>query len=174
MNTLVPGSLLAMSLLLGVGLVYEAVAPVDAIEIDEVKVNPRPVAAFLPPDYTPPPEQDFAAINARSLFVPSRQPVSEPPGGGGGGTAAAPPNVTLIGVILGQPKSVAILKVADSPASVTATVGQTVAGWQVTRIEAGGVVFHANSTDYEVRLHTGPAQSGAVRPRPPPGPSDGL
>jgi type II secretory pathway component PulC len=144
-------SLLAVAAALVLVLAWQMLAPVAPIAVDAANAATRPQTALTVPVYQPPPEASFAVINARAAFNPSRQPVAEPPQSGMT-TAASPPDVTLVGVAIGAGKSIALLKPADGSAAISAAVGQIVQGWQLTRVDADGVVFHANGADYSVKL----------------------
>jgi hypothetical protein len=166
MNAAVPGGLVALALCLGAGLAYQVLAPVPQIAIAPAKAATRAETSLTLPVYQPPPEEEFAIVNARHAFNPTRQPVAEP--AESGVASASPPDVTLVGVAIGPQKSVALLKMANAVAAVSAVVGQTIDGWQLVRIEAGSVVFHAHGTDYTVALRAaaGLAPPGAGRVPP--------
>lgn len=178
MNLILPASLAVACLGLGGTIAYEALAPIPAIEV--ASAPPRvetPVSTVAQPAvfYVPPPKEDFAPVNARFAFSPTRQAVTEP--SEGGATDLAPPDVTLVGVIIGPQKSVAILKTPGAALAISAAVGQMVEGWQLVRIEAGRVVLHANASDFEIRLKSSPGQAGRRPPgagnTAPPAGSDG-
>ncbi len=165
MSARVAGTLFATALMLGAALVYQALAPVPPIVVGGAEAAPRPPPPFPLPVFNPPPESEFAAINARAAFNPARTPVAEP--AQSGMTSQTPPDVALVGVAIGPRKSVALLKPANGGAASSVAIGQTVQGWQLVRIDPGSVVFHANGTDYTVKLRaaTGltPTMPGAPR-----------
>jgi len=169
MNLAVPGTLAVISLGLGGLIAYQLLAPIPAIEVPPAPPTAHvdaPSSVLSQPAvlYVPPPKEDFAAINERFAFSPTRQAVAEP--SQATGVDVAPPEVTLVGVIISPQKSVAILKPGGAGLAISAVVGQMVEGWQLVRIEAGRVVLHANTTDYEIRLKSA---MGAPPPGRPPG-----
>ncbi len=170
----VSGGLSAAALCLGAVLAYQILAPVPPIRVVARRTAAQPEIARPVPVYQPPPEQDFAVINMRPVFDPARQPVAE--SAQSGQTTLPPPDVSLVGVVIGPQKSVALLKPANTALATSAVVGQIVEGWQLVRIEAGLVVFHANATDVTVRLRAATGLVSSVPGRPPqavPGPAPG-
>ncbi|HXL98283.1 MAG TPA: hypothetical protein VN932_00010 [Rhizomicrobium sp.] len=169
MNLAMPGSLVAIALGLGGLIAYQALAPIPAIEVPPPPPSARvdvTASALSQPAvlYVPPPKEDFAAINERFAFSPTRQAVAEP--SQATGVDVAPPEVTLVGVIISPQKSVAILKPGGAALAISAVIGQMVDGWQLVRIEAGRVVLHANTTDYEIRLRSGQASGSPPGAQP--------
>lgn len=159
--------LFAVVLCLAGVVAYQALAPVSAIDDPVSPANAHRALPAAPlPQFQPPDEEQFAVINARPLFDPSRQPVAEPEQAGVQSTV--PPDLTLVGVAIGPHMSVALLKKPDSPAAISAQLGQSIEGWKLVHIEAGFVVFHAGTTDYTVPLR---AAAGLSQPAlvPPPG-----
>ncbi|HEY2069243.1 MAG TPA: type II secretion system protein N [Rhizomicrobium sp.] len=146
-----PGGLLVAVSCLCAVLFYQVLAPVAPVETASV-VTPVLKPGPILPSYTPPPESDFAIINARALFDPARQPVEEPKAQGAASASATPPPVSLVGVAIGANKSVALLKKPDEQAAVSVSVGDAVDGWQVTRIARDQVVLSANGTDVTITL----------------------
>jgi hypothetical protein len=150
MSTVLPASLFAVALGLGAAVVYQAAAPVPPLAEGAADTAYRPPAVTLPAAYDPPPEDRFAVINDRPLFDPARQPVAEPQIAGT--QSVTPPDLTLIGVAIGGGASIALLKKADAPASLSVRLGETIDGWKLVHIEPGFVVFHAGASDYTVPL----------------------
>ncbi len=168
MSRILPAGLFAAVLGLGAVVVYQAVAPVPPLaESAAPDTAYRPPSVTLPAAYEPPPEDSFAAINARPLFDPARRAVAEPEIAGT--QSVTPPDLTLVGVAIGGGASIALLKKAD--ASLSVRLGDTVDGWKLVHIEAGFVVFHAGATDYTVplRVAKGIAQPpvNSAAPAPP-------
>ena len=151
MSTILPASLFAVALGLGAVVVYQAVAPVAPLaESTAPDTAYRLPSVTLPAADEPPSEDRFAVINARPLFDPARQPVAEPEIAGT--QSVTPPDMTLVGVAIGGGASIALLKKADAPASLSVRLGDTVDGWKLVHIEPGFVVFHAGVSDYTVPL----------------------
>jgi hypothetical protein len=156
-----PGAigLSAVTLALGAVLAYQWFAPVPPIAVAQAKTVVRAEAPPALPRYDPPSEDQFASINARSAFDPERAPVAEPPEEGT--ASVTPPDISLVGVAIGGEKSVALLKSPGAMEGISATLGQVVDGWSLVRIAPGFVVFHANGTDYTVKLR---AAAGLPQP----------
>lgn len=151
MNALVPGGLFVAAVALTATLAYQTTAPIPVIAAGAAKAAPVAAAAVQAlPQYTPPPPDEFAAINLRPLFSPTREPVAED--ADTGTTSQPPPDVSLIGVAIGLRKSVALLKSPNDPVAISASIGQVINGWRLARIDADDVVFSANGSDYTVKM----------------------
>jgi len=152
MRLILPAGLLAASAALAAVLAVELTAPIGAVEIARAPPGDRAASWTAPPPFTAPPEDGFALINVHSPFSPLRQAVDEPAASDG---TLAPPDVMLMGVLVSSGKSIAILRRAGGAGTTDATVGQTINGWRVTRIEADRIVLNAGGNDYEIRLRPG-------------------
>jgi hypothetical protein len=151
MNALVPGGLFVAAVALAATLAYQATAPIPVIAASAAKAAPIASTAVQPlPQYTPPPPDEFAVVNLRPLFSPTREPVAE--ASETGTTSQPPPDVTLIGVAVGLRNSVALLKSPNDPVAISAMIGQVIDGWRLVRIDANQVVFSANGSDYAVKM----------------------
>ena len=160
MTAVLPGGLFAAALCLGAVVVYQALAPVAAIEdppLHDSRTGPAPPAALRA--FVPPAEDQFAIINARPLFNPARQPVIEP--AQTGERSLSPPDLSLVGVAIGGRNSVALFKKADGHAAISARLGQSIDGWQLVRIEPDFVILRSGVTDYTVKLR---AAAGLPQP----------
>jgi hypothetical protein len=158
-NRLLPTSLLAVALGLGTIIVYQALTPVTPIEDPVARAAPLRTARPMPPAYVPPTFDQFAIINARPLFDPARHPVSEPERSGT--ASSAPPPLSLVGVAIGAGTQVALLKRADTQASISGRLGQRIEGWQIVRILPGSVIFRAGATNYTLKMR---AAAGLPQP----------
>lgn len=154
-----PMGLLVVILVLTGVLFFQVVAPVAPIAEPALSITPGAAARVALPVFTPPPQEQFAVINARAAFDPARQAVAELPPITDSPAAAAP-QVTLVGVILGGSDAVALLLKADGQ-TISVRPGQSVDGWQIVRIALGQVVFRAGTRDYTVTLR---AAAGAAQP----------
>lgn len=152
MRLLLPGLLLGASLVLGGAIVYEAFAPLDPVTVETPR--PRRTAATTPALYTPPPVELFADIDARPLFSAQRKPLQDMTQANG--AAAATSDFTLVGVITGGARAVALLRSKSTSATLSAAVGDLVNGWRVTRIDATAVTLHSAGGEFTVPLD-GPA-----------------
>jgi hypothetical protein len=144
------------------------VVPVAPIAVPAIANRPAGGVLAKLPTFTPPPQEEFAIINARAAFDPARQPVAEP-SLATAASAAAPPQVTLVGEIMDGSSAVALL-LRSSGQTITARTGNTVSGWQIIRIAPGLVVFRAGTADYTVTLRAaaGLAQPPLNNSSPPP------
>ena len=161
MRALLPGVLLGAALLLGGGIVYEAVAPLDPIMVETPQLKRR-AAIPLPSTYIAPSPDLFADIDARPLFSAQRKPLA----GAQAGAAAANTDFVLVGVIMGSERAVALLRNKNTQATVSAAVGDLVNGWRVARIDATTVTLRSATGDFVVPLD-GPANrppSAALQP----------
>jgi hypothetical protein len=153
MRLLLPGLLLGTSLILGGVIAYEAFAPLDPVTVETPRPQSRRAAA-TPALYTPPPVELFADIDARPLFSSQRKPLQDMTQVNG--AAAATSDFTLVGVIMGGARAVALLRSKSTSATLSAAVGDLVNGWRVTRIDATAATLHSAGGEFIVPLD-GPA-----------------
>lgn len=120
----------------------------------------------------PPPLSRFTRITGRPLFTPGRRPretgspaAGSPPGGGG--------HYRVIGIVITDDETVALLKQAGSPASARRVAqGDTIDGWRVATINADRVVLkRAGATNVlklsESRLRAGQPAARVGKARKP-------
>ena len=161
MRTLLPGVLLGAALLLGGGIAYEAIAPLDPVIVETPQLKHR-AAVPLPPAYIAPSPELIADIDARPLFSAQRKPLADAQAG----AAAANTDFVLVGVIMGSERAVALLRNKNTQATVSAAVGDLIDGWRVARIDATTVTLRSSTGDFVVPLD-GPANrppSAALQP----------
>lgn len=119
-------------------------------------------ANFALPDDAKP--QDFPQTFERPLFIPSRRPfvpqppetIAPPPVPEAQPTAQAAPDATglqLKGVMLGQNTAKAFLIWPEAPLGQWLTVGSSVKGWELTKIEDDTVWLIAGSENTELKLY---------------------
>lgn len=129
--------------------------------------GPRTVVEFAPP-----PLAQFAETVERPLFSESRRPPEQTADSSG---PPKPFEGTLVGVLIGQTETVALLKIAGETDVTRVTKGQTIRGWLVVEIHPDRVVLQGERTA-EIRLQDDAAE-GAPRPGGPgiaaPGQPDG-
>ncbi len=133
--------------------------------VETPRLQPHRAAAAAPALYTPPPIELFADIDARPLFSSQRKPLQDMTQANG--AAAATSDFTLVGVIMGGARAVALLRSKSTSATLSAAVGDLVNGWRVTRIDATAVTLHSAGGEFVVPLD-GPAN------RPPSAPLEPL
>src|SRR5215469_11534314 len=98
MRLVVPTILASASLLLLGGIAYETFAPLDPVVV-ELPPLPKHTAPAAPARiYIPPPESDFADIDARPIFSAGRKPL--PDSTQPSATTSASSDFTLVGVIM--------------------------------------------------------------------------
>lgn len=163
MRLVVPGILAGAALLLGVAIVYEAVAPLDPIVIETPRIGPRPARVVAVAAYAPPAIDLFADIDARPLFSAQRQPLNDPQATG---AASAGSDFVLAGVIMSGERAVALLRNKSNATTTSAVVGDLVNGWRVAKIDPTTVTLRANGGEFVVPLD-GPANRPASAPLQP-------
>ncbi len=153
--------LTALCALFFLALIYELAAPAPEFSAPMVNVPQRAAAAPAFTPYAPPPATAFDAINGRALFDPRRQALKS---ANTAESTAPPPQITLLGVILGPDRRLAIVKSQSSPLALSIGVGDTIEGWQVTAVEADRLVLHSGSGDDVIPLDKGGAGGDAGAP----------
>ena len=159
MNLALPGSLSVLLLGLAGVLAWQALAPVEPIEVPPALAREASESAPVQTSFIPPSRDEFAIVNARPLFSPTRASIGEP--SETGMMHAGPPDIMLLGVMIGPARSIALLKRPQDAVATTAFVGQTIDGWRLVRIEPGRIVLHGNMADYPIPLRS--ASEGAAR-----------
>jgi hypothetical protein len=163
MKILLPALLASASVLLGAAIVYEAAVPLDPPAPETIRVpRARPSAAV--PAYAPPGEELFADIDTRPLFSAARKPLPEPEQTNA--AVAATADFSLVGVIMGGARAVALVRLKSTNTTSSAVVGDMVNGWRVARIDSTTVTLHANGSDFIVQL-AGPANQPPTAALPP-------
>jgi general secretion pathway protein N len=165
MRLLLPGLLFGAALVLAGTIAYEAFAPLDPVTVETPRPQAHRATAARPALYTAPPVELFADIDARPLFSSQRKPLQDMTQANG--AAAATSDFTLVGVIMGGARAVALLRSKSSSATLSAAVGDLVNGWRLTRIDATTVTLHSAGGEFVVPLD-GPAN------RPPSAPLQSL
>ena len=153
MRAALPVTLIGLSLLSLGAIVYETVAPPDPVAIELPPVPRHAVPVPPPMPFVPPPEEAFADIDARPLFAADRKPLADNTQLGAVGSAS---ELSLVGVIMDGDHAVALLRNKSSSQTESASVGGTVQGWHVARIDATSVTLSVNGKQTVVALE-GPA-----------------
>lgn len=146
---LAPASLMFLAVLSGSELIYEISAPPLQFRLPKVAVRPQSEAPAPQRGFVAPPLQEFSEIDERMVFSPLRKAARSELAGASAGAIA---DVALMGIVVGPKDRIAVVKTPGSPAAQNVSVGGTVNGWLVTRIEADHIVLHANATGEEVEL----------------------
>ncbi|MEI9997224.1 MAG: hypothetical protein WDM91_21690 [Rhizomicrobium sp.] len=154
--------LLVLALLLAGAIAYEAIAPLEPVQVAPAPPLARP-RAELPVPFVPPAEESFADLDARPLFASTRKPLNDPAQANGAASAAS--DFSLVGVIMGSERAVALLRIKSTASTMSAIVGGTVNGWRVARIDATTITLRANGSEVTVPLE-GPADRPPSAPLP--------
>jgi hypothetical protein len=153
MTAFAPGGLAAICLCLAGVVTYQIIAPVAPPAAPVADPGGIKIVAPAPSQiYTPPPEEQFAIINARPAFDPARKPVAEPELTNV--SVDAPSDVSLVGVAISANGSVALVKTPDLPAAVSLRVGQSIRGWTLVQVARDYVVFRGSASSFTVRLRS--------------------
>ncbi|MCB2099956.1 MAG: hypothetical protein KDE22_03745 [Rhodobacterales bacterium] len=106
-----------------------------------------------------PPDSRFAVITNRPVFSPTRRPPEpkpEPPVPVAKAAPAEPEIETgqyrLIGVIIDEGGSIALVKDKRSPDMLRVSVGDTLAGWTVEKVEADSITLRQDDVVDQVLL----------------------
>jgi hypothetical protein len=157
-------------LLLLAAIGYEIAAPLPVIEPPTAPMTDRTVTAPTLPVFRAPSSESFSDINSRPLFDRARRPItpteSTAPLSSDG---SSPPAASLVGVIIDGGTRLAMVRTPASPLATSVSVGDTVEGWRVTKIDPDRIVLHAGGNDEEIRLEanrTNPADAAPTQGAP--------
>jgi general secretion pathway protein N len=129
---------------------------------------PEAAAAAAAPlaRYVPPPEDRFAEIAQRPLFVPERRPQQDvapqkpiP--------APNPPTLMVQGVVLTEGHHYAIIQHGNPPKLDDLSEGATVDGWQIESIDSDRIALRAGAAEIEFPVGK-PATAAPARAQPRP------
>ena len=146
-STLLLGFCLALAAFVYVQVQREAPEPAPSGRGDAT-----PPLAALPdqPSYTMAPVEEFAAIQERPLFSPTRRPPVQ-----GAAAAAAPEpelQVTLVGVIISSEEQIAIVRLKDAGRFARLSVGDSFQGWILDSIEPSRITFRRGDVEEQIEL----------------------
>jgi hypothetical protein len=115
-----------------------------------------------------PPKQAFAEVDDRLVFNPARTRVVAPSQPGASNATSLPSDLSLVGVILDDDRKLALFKSPAAPLAVGISLGGSIDGWQVTRIDPDRVALRASGPEQEIRLSNNKAPSGPalIQPHP--------
>ncbi|MBL6940382.1 MAG: hypothetical protein ISS15_15615 [Alphaproteobacteria bacterium] len=170
MRLALPATLAGVSVLLLCAIGYEAFAPLAPAVVDVPSAPPSIAPRATPQLFIPPPESDFADIDARPLFSSARKPLADAVQ-----TSAAlsvSSDFSLAGVIMDEDHAVALIRIKSTTTTTNAALGDAINGWRVVKIEARQVTLRANGSDAVIGLE-GPAArapTAALAPAAPPSP----
>ncbi|HEX3430096.1 MAG TPA: hypothetical protein VHT03_04350 [Rhizomicrobium sp.] len=143
-------------------LAYLLFAPLPAISVPQVQAKPDSVAEDNTPlpRFEAPPIAAFAEVDNRSVFNPSRIRVSSPSLAGTTTGTTLPSDISLVGVILDGEKKLALIKSPQQPLAVGLGIGDSIEGWQVTRVDADRVSLRAGGPEQQLMLSDNKAAAG--------------
>jgi hypothetical protein len=157
--------LLGLSAALVVGAVYELARPLEPVAAPTThELGSHRMPSPSRTSYSPPAEDLFADINNRPIFISGRKALADAvlPNA----TTAATSDLSLVGVIMGEARAVALIHSKNGASTTSASLGDVVNGWQVARIDATSVTLRANGGDFVLQL-SGPASAPPSPPLPP-------
>jgi hypothetical protein len=158
--------LLSLCVSLVLIIIYERFAPLPSPAIPHFD-TPRvtiPTTAAIPPM---PASNVYSVISERPLFAPLRQKIIAPKGTPQSGETSTPPplpSMALVGIIIDNEKSIAILKPADAAFANSMTVGDRVGAWQLASILPDRIILAAGTNREEIRLDANKAASPPTQP----------
>ena len=147
--------LTALCGMLAIMLGYMLFAPLPDIPAPAIQARAEAVDDTPPARFEAPPKQAFAEVDDRSVFNPLRVRVSGPSQPGAANTNSLPADLSLVGVILDGDTRLALFKSASAPLAVGVSVGGSIEGWQVTRVEPDKVGMRSAAGEQEIKLAGG-------------------
>lgn len=163
MSRTAPLALLGLCAMLAIAIAYELFAPLRPVAVD---ANARRIAFAAPSRLVPPPEENFAEIDARPVFNPARTPV--PDLAQSGNAEGSPLDLLLEGVILAPDRSIAVLKDKNTSQTVSVAVGAFIDGWRVEAIDKSEVSLASANGRFALPLSNPTAGVTPVTPPPQP------
>jgi len=165
MNTILQRDplLIALCGTLGALVAYELWAPLATPAVPHL--NPSPMVLPIPVA-TPvmAPASTFSIIAERPLFDPQRKKFVAPRNTQTDAGAPPPlPNTALVGIIIDNEKSLAILKPADAAFASTMAVGDSVGVWRLSAIQQDRVILTAGHNRNEIRLDANKSTPAPIR-----------
>jgi general secretion pathway protein N len=164
-----PWTLLGCAGLLAVALGIETMrfsaAPLAGEGAPAAASAPAPGARAA--SFDAPPASRYVEIAERPLFIPDRRPQ---PDVAPASAAPGPPAPALLvqGVVLSPEHRYAVIQHGNPPKLESITVGATVDGWHVERIDAGAVTLRSGATTAEYLVgKPGAPGTQPNRPLPP-------
>lgn len=124
--------------------------------------NDTAVARFVAP-----PKQSFAEVDDRLVFNPARTRVVAASQPGTSSATSLPSDLSLVGVILDDNTKLALFKSPAQPLAVGVSIGGSIEGWQVTRIDPDRVALRASGPEQEMQLSTNKASPASPALQPP-------
>jgi hypothetical protein len=114
-----------------------------------------------------PPKQSFAEVDDRLVFNPARTRVVAPSQPGASNATSLPSDLSLVGVILDEDTKLALFKSPAQPLAVGVSLGGSIDGWRVTRIDSDSVALRAGGPEQELRLSNNKVPPGGPTVIPP-------
>lgn len=156
--------LIALCVILCLWLLFEIFAPLAEVQPPKTTLVKRASIQYALKKFVPPPLEQFAVIDERAAFSPLRRAVRTAKEKEALAQLRPPPSFVLVGVILSGTERIAITRAPGANESVNVTIGQTIEGWEVSRIEPDHIELH--SGDATVQLPLYPPSTQAPMPNP--------
>jgi type II secretory pathway component PulC len=155
--------LLALCGTLGALVAYELWAPLAAPDVPHLNAAALVLAA---PAAMPvmAPASTFSIIVERPLFDAQRKKFVAPKSAQTDAGAPPPlPNIALVGIIIDNEKSLAILRSADAAFASSLAVGDSVGAWRLSAIQPDRVILTAGPNRNEIRLDASKGTPAPIR-----------
>lgn len=163
---LATGALIFLCAVLGADLLYQLMALPPDIQAPHVALRPQVAGQAAAHPFNPPSLSQFSAIDERSVFDPMRGPVFSP-ATQDSSEAGTPSDFTLVGIIMGPERRIAVVKTPGAASAQNISVGDTINTWRVTRIEPDFIVVQGGGADHDVKVPLHPS-AHTVTPAGPP------
>lgn len=157
--------LIILCVMLFTWLLYEIFAPLPQLQPPKITLPKRASIQYAVKEFVPPPLEQFTVIDERTVFSPLRLPVRTAKEKEALAQVRPPPSFVLVGVILSGTDRIAITRAPGANESVNVTVGKTIEGWEVSRIEPDHIELHAGDDTVQLPLYP-PSSSQAPMPGP--------
>ncbi len=145
MRLFLPATLLFGCVLLASAAIYEVAAPLGTDTADAA-----PDGLYAPPlpkiaPFVAPPMALYSDIDAHPLFAADRKPLAED--GLGAKPTADVSDFSVVGILIGGARAIALLKSRSDGATTSVAVGDLVGGWRVARIAPTAVTLRSNGSE---------------------------
>ena len=156
--------LIIICVILFTWLLYETFASLPQVQPPKITLTKRAAIQYAVKEFVPPPLEQFAVIDERTAFSPLRRAVRTAKEKEALAQVRPPPSFVLVGVILSGTQRIAITRAPGASDSVNVTIGQTIEGWEVSRIEPDHIELHAGDDTVQLPLYPPSAQAPMPSP----------
>jgi type II secretory pathway component PulC len=134
---------------LAAAFLYFAFAPLPDPEPPQVTLPHKHKTILVAQSITMPPPTDFADLDTRPAFNPTRAPIATPQTMS---SSETPPDVKVVGVIIDGENRIAMIRVPSSPLATAFRIGAAISGWRIAEIDPDRVVLTSGGLRDEIRL----------------------